>query len=46
MYSISGSYSSANRMVGVPLWKNQEPIEGKDLTPSVQINFGFITPLY
>tara|TARA_B110000977_G_scaffold184578_1_gene248493 strand:- start:1155 stop:1643 length:489 start_codon:yes stop_codon:yes gene_type:complete len=46
MYSISGSYSSANRMAGVPLWKNLEPIEGKDLIPSVQINYSFITPLY
>ena len=46
IYSVIGSYSSANRMVGVPLWKNQEPIEGTDLIPGVQINYGFITPLY
>ena len=42
MYSISPSYSSANRMNGVPLWDNLETIEDTELIPSVQIDYDYI----
>ena len=44
MYSISPSYSSANRMNGVPLWDSLETIEETELIPSVQINYDYIKP--
>ena len=44
MYSISPSYSSANRMNGVPLWDNLETIEDTELIPSVQIDYDYISP--
>ena len=45
MYSISPSYSSVNRMNGVPLWDNLETIEGTELIPSVQVNYNYISPI-
>lgn len=44
MYSISPSYSSTNRMNGVPLWDSLETIEETELVPSVQINYDYIKP--
>ena len=44
MYSISPSYSSVNRMNGVPLWDSLETIEETELIPSVQINYDYIKP--
>ena len=44
MYSISPSYSSANRMNGVPLWDSLETINDTELIPSVQINYDYIKP--
>jgi len=44
MYSISPSYSSANRMNGVPLWDSLETIKDTELIPSVQINYDYIKP--
>ena len=44
MYSISPSYSSTNRMNGVPLWDSLETIEETELIPSVQINYDYIKP--
>ena len=42
MYSVSPSYSSTNRMNGVPLWEDLETIKGTELIPSVQINYDYI----
>ena len=44
MYSISPSYSSANRMNGVPLWDSLETINDTELIPIVQINYDYIKP--
>ena len=44
MYSISPSYSSTNRMNGVPLWDSLETINDTELIPSVQINYDYIKP--
>ena len=44
MYSISPSYSSANRMNGVPLWDSLETIKDTELIPSVKINYDYIKP--
>jgi len=44
MYSISPSYSTVNRMNGVPLWDSLETIEETELIPSVQINYDYIKP--
>ena len=44
MYSISPSYSSANRMNGVPLWDSLKTINDTELIPSVQINYDYIKP--
>ena len=45
MYTISPSYSTINRMNGVPLWDNLGTIEGTELVPSVQINYNYINPI-
>ena len=45
MYTISPSYSTTNRMNGVPLWDNLGTIEGTELLPSVQINYNYIKPI-
>ncbi len=45
MYSVSSAYSSSNGISGTSLWDNLNPIEGTDLIPSVQINYGFIKPI-
>ena len=45
MYTISPSYSTVNRMNGVPLWDNLETIEGTEHVPSVQINYNYISPI-
>ena len=45
LYYVDGSNSNCNRLRGVPLWDNLNPVEGTNIIPSVQINFSFISPI-
>ena len=46
LFYVDSTYSNCNRLRGVPLWDNLNPVEGTDSIPSVQINFNFITPIF
>ena len=46
MYPIKSSYGTTNEMNGISLWDTLDCIDNTNLTPSVQINYNYICPIF
>ena len=45
LYHVYNSYNTCNRLRGVPLWYEMNT-NNKEITPSFQVNYEFIQPIY
>ena len=44
LFISQSNYGTCNVLKGLPLWVNDEVIEGTTLVPSVQIGYGYVSP--